>query len=384
MANIFTAVTPKLLAQGLLALRSNCVAPRLVNRNYDRMAAMHGASIDVPIPSAIAVNDVTPSYVPPSTQDSTPTYASITLDQWKEAPFYLTDKDMKDAMSGVIPMQASEAVASLADTVDSYIFNLYKSIYSYGGTAGTTPFATAGTTYDANQARKRLNKQKAPLDNRRFILDPDAEAAASELRAFQDVSFSGDPTTITTGMIKNKLGFDWYMDQNIPTHTAGSITTGLAAKASTAQAAGVSSIVATTAASTGACALVEGDIIEIAGDSQTYVVTSAATQASAAADVTVNISPALQVSLSGGEAITVKASHVVNLAFHRDCFAFATRPLEDTARGFGNIVMSEVDPVSGLSLRLEVTREHKRTRFSYDILYGAACVRPELGTRIAG
>ena len=383
MANVFTEVTPKLLAQGLLALRQNCVTPRLVNRSYENLAAQKGAAINVPIPSAIAVNDVAPANYAPTTQDSVPTSAVITLDQWKEAPFYLTDKDILQAMDGIIPMQASEAVKSLANTIDSYILGLYKGVWSYGGTAGTTPFGDGKTT-DINQARKRLNQQLAPLGDRYFLFDPETEAAAAAVPAFQAIYASGDSTAIQTGAVQNKLGFGWFMDQNVPTHTAGTITTGAIAKAATAQAVGLSTIVGTTAASTGAVALVVGDIISIAGSTQTYTVTEAVTQASAATDFSVKISPPLVKALAGSEAITVKASHVVNLAFHRDFAAFATRPLEQTGTGFGNHIMSEVDPVSGLSLRLEITREHKRVRFSYDVLYGAAIVRPQLATRLAG
>ena len=104
----------------------------------------------------------------------------------------------------------------------------------------------------------------------------------------------------------------------------------------------------------------------------------------AVGNTAVKIYPGLARPTTGSEAVTVSGSHVMNLAFHRDAIAFATRPLMDSANGLGNLIQSAVDPVSGLSLRLEVSREHKRTRFSYDILYGADVVRREFGCRIAG
>ncbi len=385
MANTLTEVAPKLLAQGLMALRQIAIMPLLVNRQYESMAGQRGSTIDVPIPSAITAQAVAPANVPPSTADVSPTSVAVPLDQWYEAPFYMTDKDILSSMNGTIPMQASEAIKSLANNVDSYLLGMYTKFYGYQGTAGTTPFLSSGAGItDVTRVRAILNNQLAPMDDRRIVLNPDAEANALENRAFHDMSFTGQNAAILRGEMQQKLGFGWFMDQNVPVHTAGTITTGLAAKTSTAQAAGLTAIVCTTAASTGACALVEGDIITFAGDSQTYVLTADATQASASTDVTLKISPPLKVALEGDEAVTVKDSHVVNLAFHRDAIAFATRPLQNVEAGLGAITRSAVDPVSGLTLRLEITREHKRTRWSYDILYGGTVIRPEFGARIAG
>src|SRR4051812_46998356 len=100
--------------------------PQLVNRGYEVLAGQKGSTIDVPIPSAITVQDVTPSNTPPSTADVQPTSTPITLSSWKEAPFYMTDKDMLEAMEGTIPMQASEAIKAIANQVNSDILALYK------------------------------------------------------------------------------------------------------------------------------------------------------------------------------------------------------------------------------------------------------------------
>lgn len=379
MPNNLTEVAPKLLAQGLRALRENAVMPRLVNRDYEVEAAEKGTTVTIPIPSAIADRAVAPGVVPPASVDSAPTSALVPLDQWREAPFHLTDREILESMDGTIPMQASEAVKSLVNFANAFIMGKYKGVYGVFGVAGTTPFAT--NTSEATGSRKVLNNQLSPLDNRRFVIDPDAEANALDLRAFQDMSFSGSAEGIVEGKINRKLGFDWFMDQQVPTHTSGTQTG--APTVSGAHAVGVAVILAATAVAE-AIDYLEGDIIQFAGDTQTYVVTSDVT-IGASTTGNVPIAPVLQIALAGGELITAPIiSHVVNLAFHRDAFAFASRPLMDSAEGMGNIIESMTDPVSGLSLRLEISRQHKQTQFSFDMLFGAALVRRELAVRALG
>lgn len=373
MANDFTVVIPRLLAQGLMALREQAFMPQIINRGYESMAGERGSTIDIPIPSAIAVQDVAPAATPPSTADVTPTMVSITMNKWKEAPFYLTDKDQLEIMAGTIPMQASEAIKALANQVNTDILALYVEVFGYVGTAATTPLA--GSTADATNTRKTLNKQLSPMTDRRFVVDPDAEANALNLQAFQDNSWRGDAEGIREAQIGRKLGFDWYMHQLVPTHTTGAAVSYLVDNGS-----GLVVGVKTAAIDTGTGAWVVGDIITFAGHSQTYTITGSTGGASA---TNITFYPGLKATVANNALITKKATHVVNLAFHRDAFAFASRPL-DRPQGLGSVIETAVDPVSQLALRLEVTREHKRIRYSYDILYGCKTVRPEYACRLAG
>ena len=379
MANTLDDIIPKILAQGLMALRNATVMPALVNTDYSQDAAQEGDTVNVPIPGNIAVRDVTPGVTPVQAPDIGPTTKPIALDKWKEAPFYLTDKDMQEAMSGVVPMQVSEAVGSLAEQVNSDIFALYKGIYGSAGTAGTTPFAS--DLSEATAARKVLNNQKAPTARRRLVIDPDAEANALGIRAIQDAGFRSDTeNTLRTGQIGSVLGFDWFMDQQVPTHTAGSLSN---ATVNGAHSAGVETV-SVTNGDASAEDLNEGDLITFAGDSQTYAVTGDVSFTSSG-NANVGISPALQVALSGGEALSFEGDHTVNLAFQRGALAMAVRPLAAPG-GFsgGSIIQSATDPVSRLTLRLEVSRQAKQTNWSFDILYGVGVVRPELAARLYG
>lgn len=383
MSNTLTNIMPKILARGLLALREQAVMARLVNVDYGTESRQKGQTIDIPVSKPKTATDVTPGPVPASASNSAPGLIQMTLDNWKKADFYLTDKEAVeiDQNAHFVPMEAQEAIKALANTVTLDIYGEYKGVYGWVGQAdGSTavdPFASSIT--DATDARKVLNTQLAPIDMRRIVLDPSGEANALGLPQLSDFDKIGEQRPRIEGELGRKMGMDWYMDQLVPTHTKGTaatITFGstIAAGASTIE------LNASTAGT-----LQLGDVFTIAGDTQTYVATATATLTSGG-KVAVNIRPALQATASTGDAVTVKASHKVNLAFHRDAFAFANRPLTTAGAGadLGSVFLSQTDPVTGLSLRLEVSRQYKQVVWEFDVLWGTKLIRPEFAARIAG
>lgn len=385
MSNTITNVTPQLLAQGLRALRENAIFPRLVNKSYGTLAQQKGNVINIPLPSAISARSVTAAVAQATNQDSAPTVVNVTLDQWKEATFQLSDSDMAAVMEGVMPMQASEAVKALANAMDQYIIGKHTGIFNVTGVAGTTPF-NASLTAAAN-ARKLLNKTLAPVDDRYGVIDPDAESNFLLNTNILQADQRGDAQGIVNGYIGTKLGASWHMDQNL---TGQTFTPGTAAVVSSWTFDGSNAAAATTAAVvfTGSGTIKVGDVFSLTSGGLQYVVTAAATMATGVTQA-ISFYPGLRVAVATGSALVVSdnvsgvTAYVPNMVFHRDAFAFASRPLQDV-EGLGNAISSAVDPITGVALRLEVSRQYKQTTFSYDILYGANLIRPELAAKIRG
>lgn len=394
--NGLNPVIPQILAQGLLLLRSQCVLPRLVNNSYGNDARKKGSKVEVPIAPRIASRDVVPGVTPPAADGIVFGKVEVPLDQWREAPFTMTDAEKAQVMAGSLPMAASSAIRTLAGDINAYLFRkLYQRSFQLAGTPGTTPFSAATGTAAYSTARTSLNKHNVGLDSRFVVLDPDAEGAALELAAFKDADKRGDQGGIIKGTIGEKMGALWLMDQQVPTHAKG--TWGTTPLVNGAHAAGKGSrydgdgsglfedgsgtlAVDGLTANTGT--VKAGDLVQLAGGTEYYSVVSDATADSGGA-ATLRIFPAVTRAVADNAAITVVASHVVNLLFQKEALAFATRPLIDETEGLA-VVQSMTDPRSGLTLRLEISRQHKQTAWSFDVLYGAENVRPEAVARIAG
>lgn len=387
MANSLTNVMDKILARGLLALRGQTIMPSLVNSSYSTDAAEKGDTIDVPVPVAQAATAVSPGPTPPADTDNTPKKVQISLDQWYSSDFHLTDKEQAevDRNRHFFPMQASEAIKALASQVNTNIFSHYTGVYGFAGTSGTTPFAS--TINVAGTVAKQLNDQLAPLRDRRMVIDTAAHANAIVLAPLRDASQQGTRETIMEGMIGRVMGFDWAFDQEVPTHTAGTLSDGsgrtFLINNGAGYAVGTTTVNIDNTSLTGT--LVTGDIIDFGVTGEFYTVTGGPHTASANAITGLTFTPGLRTAVVDNQAGEAQASHTVNLAFHRDAFAFATRPLAgEMIEGLGNVFRSMQDPVSGLVLRLEVSRQHKQTKWEFDMLWGAALVRAELAARLAG
>ena len=322
MGNTLTNILPVITARALRVLREQCVMPRLVLTDIKLDPAVKGTKIPFEVPATAVQYAVSPAATPVTPANLTPGVRNLDLDQWYARNFHLSDNDLTkiEADKAFIPMQMQDAINVLANGVNSHIFSKYKGVYGYVGTAGTTPFATNANAITA--ARKVLLKQACPNepDNMRCVLDLVAEEQGLNLPPFADAS-QGDASVKIRGQLGQKYGFGFFSDNSVPTHTAGTaagvVTAGALAAAKTSL---TSTLVLTDAG--GALALLEGDIITIAGDTQTYVVTADAAGAGA---TNVIVAPGLQIALLGGDVVTIKADHVVNLAFHRNAFAFAQR-----------------------------------------------------------
>ena len=388
MSNALDAIAPKILARGMLQFRQQAIMPRLVNSDFAAEAAQKGDTIDIPIAKSIAVEDVVPSHTPPAPPDHSAQTVSIKLDNWKRAAFYLTDKELMqvDADNNYIPLHMQEAVSALASAVNKSVLSLYSETAHVLGNVGDDLFSTASADAAKNTfgikpviaARKILNKNSAPREGRAGVLSIEDEANLLALSQFSDAHRAGDASVSIDGEVGRKYGIDWYGNDDVVIRTQ-STATAMAASATTAIGSKTVSLTSVAAP------LTKGDVLMLGG-AHIAVVKEMTAYSDSANTATVSLLVPLSQEVGTTSSITVAPAHYNNLVFHADAFALAMRPLTSATAnaGLGSRIMSVTDPQSGLSMRLEISRQYKQTVWEFDVLWGVAMVRPEWAVRIVG
>ena len=387
MAHTLTAIIPKIITRAQRVLRERCIMPQIVNSDYKAEARQFGDTINVEVPSAVTTAAVVPAAVPTVGSNRTPTTVPIDLDQWqKNDPIFLTDSDIVqiDRRKNFLPPNMAEAVRALANDVNEHIWSWWYKTGLYVLT-GTKAFNDVTTATDA---RKMLNIGVAPKADRWGVLDFTTEAQMLSLAQFSDFDKVGDKAPKFEGEIGRKFGINWVSDDHCPTldpedYTATTFTVNGALSA------GATSIVA--AVTVADQDLVQGDIILVAGDPLPYSVQANVTVTTGGGG-TISISPALRTDIVDTAAITMPLESLTGsdiyqcLVFHRDAIAFANRPLVTTSVDgeLGNKLMTLTDAVSGLTMRLEVSRQYKQTAWEFDIMWGSNLIRPDNVVRVQG
>jgi hypothetical protein len=376
MANSFSVLMTNILMGGLDCLSEEMTLAAKAPKDTSNIAAKPGSTFSVARPTVQTTSSVTPAATPPAPTDVTPVEVTGTLDQWKATRFHVTEKEaseMKDP--GVFTgMQAKEAARAIAKGVNAYMHGLYTKIYGYAGTAGTTPFAS---NIDAMvDVRRVLNRQFCPEGNRIAILDYDAEAKALKLAQFQAAYNRGNTRSLEKGELGEVMGINWYRDSQVGSHTAGT-GSGYLINNGGGYAAGIKTVTVDTGTGT----ILVGDIITFAGVTGTYTVTSALAANS------VSFEPGLEGAVADDAAITLKATHVVNIVCDPAAFAVGFRPLAEQ-RIEGAPVLGEhmvmTHPTTGIPMRLSYYPGYHLAQWEFSLLYGGVIADPRRAARLAG
>ena len=363
----------RIVAQALAVLRQKLVAIRLINKDFQMVAASKNEVISIPDSVAQTVQDVVPSNAFSAKNEIEPTERLLRLDQWRYTYFDAVDKDEIEANTGWFMRQTEQAAKALGNDMDGFVHRLFARYCPFGtGTAGTTPFASDLTEfYAGNEA---LNEGLADEDSRYLIVGTKANTNLMKQSAFAAADERGSMITGLTGQLGRKFGYDCFMSQNVQ-----KIVRLTNAGAATA----VTPIGATQLPvdALGATGINEGERLLI-GSVYYHVVTGV----KGAAAGTITLDRPLEVAVADNATINRFGTRTNNIMFHRDAMTLAMRsPGPPSPRaGMAGEFETHQDPESGIIIQLETQRLNAMTRYYFRTLYGGTVQHPELAYQIFG
>jgi len=208
------AIPTIVAARALGSLKANTVLTQLVNKNWSNEVASYGATVNIPVPGALSVNDKTVQTAV-TLQNTALTKKQVTLNKHKEVSFLIEDTAEALSRPELLDIYMAEGIARMAEQIDGDIAALYSGL-------SQSIDATAGLGEDDfREARRLLNAAKAPLGNRFAVLHEDAEyeflGIEKAIREDYSGALGGAAADAWAGRF---MGFGVFMDQKIATATS--------------------------------------------------------------------------------------------------------------------------------------------------------------------
>lgn len=389
-------VTSTIVAKESLRMLENQLGmSKMVYRDWENKFGKDGETLGIRKPNAFRASKQRVRVPSPLTENT----VTLTVATQAHVSFEWSSKQMTDTIDRISERYIKPAMSALANVMDVDLYDLHDNVYNQVGTPGTAP-----SGYDVfADARRRMNEEAVPLDSRYVCLNPKGEAETMKgLKGLFNEKMIND--LIAKGALGSLAGFDTYMAQNVQTHTTGAFTTSSTPKVNGASQTGAT--LATDGWASGVATLKKGDVFTIAGvyavnpktgastaELRQFVVTADITSTAAVINIaispsiitsgplqTVTVSPANDADLT--MVGTESTGYPINMAFHKECFTLAVRPLEIPS----SCVYGARESYNGLSIRVikayDIEEDMEVLRF--DVLYGTLCQRPEMGCRIIG
>jgi hypothetical protein len=378
VANTLTSLIPTIYEALDVVSREMVGYIPAVSRNSSAERAALNQSILVPITPAATLADNTPGVTAPDTGDQTIGNVSMTISRSKHAPIRWNGEEQKGLLNagsyaGILRGQFEQAFRSLVNMIEADLHSTaYKNASRAYGTAGTTPFATAGDLSDLAEVRRILDDNGAPQGDLQMVL---GSAAIAKLRGKQSVLFkvneAGSSDMLRDGMTDRLEGMAIRNSGAISQVTKG---TGANYVTSGSTAIGVKDIALVTGTGT----VLAGDVVTFAADADNkYVV---GTGVAAPGTITLN-DPGARVVIATANAMTVGGSYTPNVAFSRSAIQLITRPPQmpvgpdGKAMDMADDVVLVTDPVTGIVFEVAVYRQYMQLTYHVRLAWGYQAIK---------
>lgn len=367
-SNTLTGVIPTLYEALNIVSREMTGFIPAVRRDTNVARAAVGQTVRSPIGVAGDLEDVTPGQQPANSGGTTVEYTDVAITASKAAPILWSGEEQRGVgttgtLSDILRDQFADGMRKLVNAIESDIWlAAYKASSRAYGSAGTTPFGTAGDLSDFAGIARILDENGAPVIDRQLVL---GHAAMGNLRGKQSVLFkvneAGSSDMLRDGMTDRVQNFALRHSHPIGVHTKG---TGASYVTDVLDPIGSRNV----AVDTGSGTVLAGDVVSFAADAANkYVVNTGI----AAAGTLVLGKPGLRMAIPDGNGLTVGNNYTPNVAFHRGAIVLATRaPALPEGGDSADDRTTITDPMTGLSFEVSVYRQYRQVKYEIAMAWG--------------
>ena len=346
-----------------------------VARDSKAERAAVGQSIISPVVGAKAAENLTAAAYAADTPAQTIGNVQMTISKARSVPFGITGEENRGlniagTKASINRDRIAQAIRTLTNEVEADLAALHVSASRAYGTYNSTPFGSAGVLTDFAESRRILDDNGAPQSDLHMVL---GSTAVAKIRGVQSglfkVNEAGTDDLLRRGSLGEVEGFQLH--NSAQTKAAVTVGTVSATVDATGYAVGTTSLTLTAAA----VALLAGDIITFAGDTNQYVVAEALSGTGGTLKIA---EPGLKVAMSAAtKAITVVAATTRNMFFQRSAIQLATRaPAMPDEGDAADDVMLVTDPVSGITYEFVIYKQKRQVRYEINLAWGVKAIAP--------
>jgi hypothetical protein len=337
-------------------------------------------NITYPIVPTMAATDVAPAAVPTEPAGVTVGYGSMTISKVKKVPFVWKGEEaasLGGLYDSVKQDQFSQAFRTLVNEVESDLFLCAKRGGSRAyGTAGSTPFGSAGVLTDVAETRKILVDNGAWTSDMHLVLN---STSGAKIRGIQSSLFkvneAGDAALLRDGSLGSLEGFNLHESGQIVQHVKG---TGTGYVFNGSHANGISSIVAKT----GSNPILYGDIVTFEDDTTNKYVVN--TGIAAPGTFVIGKPGNMGATQVDSKTITIGNSYTGNFAFERNAIHLLTRLPKLPMEGALGDHVTVTDPFSGITFLVSTYPGYHEVIVEVALAWGTKSVNSEAIATLLG